>query len=226
MQILYEKGVEPMKKSYGICFFALIIVLGLIYYVSYKYSMVEFQKEQEIRNNEFAYLNNEQKNTDSDSEDSSVAVDTTKDDRITNRTIYILEHYNSKDFSLTEETLATPADFVGLTREGLIEYLKNYENSPSLEDLESGFEKFELVSFSKDTIVLRKTFYPMNADYKYYLIAENNYITVYYMDKKTVFSYTDILLSSLPEEIQQEIISGKYATDIHQLYNFLENYSS
>lgn len=223
MQILYEKGVESMKKSYGICFFALIIVLGLIYYVSYKYSMVEFQKEQEIKNNEFAYLYNQQENTDSNS---SVAVDTTKEDTIANRTIYILEHYNSKDFSLTEETLATPADFVGLTREELIEYLNDYENSPSLEDLEAGFEKIELVSFSKDTIVLRKTFHPINEDYKYYLIAENNYITVYYMDKKTVFSYTDILLSSLPEEIQQEIISGKYVTDIHQLYNFLENYSS
>lgn len=222
MQILYEKGVELMKKSYGICFFAFIIVLGLIYFVSYKYSMAEFLKEEEIRKNELSYLNNEGRELD----DNSIAVDTSKEDTITNRTTYILEYYNSKDFSLIEDTLATPADFIGLTRDELIKYLKNYEEFPSIEDLESGFEKFELVSFSKNKIVLRKTYYPINPDYKYYLVAENNYITVYYMDKETVFSYTDILLSSLPEEMQQEIISGKFITDIHQLYNFLENYSS
>ena len=46
------------------------------------------------------------------------------------------------------------------------------------------------------------------------------------MDKKTVYEYTDIKVEILPEEIQKQIRSGNYITDIQQLYNFLENYSS
>lgn len=223
-----KKELDFMKKSYSICFFAFafILVLGLAYYVSYKYSMAEFQKKQELRNNELSYLNNGTTGEGSDTEEGAISVDTTKEDTITNRTTYILEYYNSKDYSLKEEKLNVPANFIGLTRDELISYLKEYESTPSIEDLEEGFEKFELVSFSSETIVLRKTYHPTDSAYKYYLVAENNYITVYYMDKETVFSYTDILLSSLPEEMQQKIISGEYVTDIHQLYNFLENYSS
>ena len=69
---------------------------------------------------------------------------------------------------------------------------QTYEEAPDIEDLEEGLTSFELISFSKDRIVLRKTYQPPAKDYKYYLIEENGYITVYYMDKKTVYEYTDI----------------------------------
>lgn len=206
-----------MKKAYGICFCALVIVLGLSYYASYRYSLKRFDSTESEEGKNIVLANDEEE---------LLPVDTTKEDRISNKTIYTLEYYDSKNYSLKEEIRPVPADFIGLNREELIDYLKEYESAPSVEDIEEGFEKFEVVSFSSDSIILRKTYYPVERDYKYYLIAENNYVTVYYMDKTTVYSYTDIYLNSLPEELQQEIVGGKYILDIKELYNFLENYST
>lgn len=209
-----EKGGNPMKK-YGIGLCIAAVLLAGIVYGSYRYSLYKLDNidlsgigDTDPSGNEF------------------LTVDTIDQDRITNTTKYVLEHYNATDFSLKEEQKNIPAEFVGKTREELIEYLKTYEEAPPIEDLEEGLTSFELISFSKDRIVLRKTFQPPAKDYKYYLIEENGYITVYYMDKKTVYEYTDIQVEILPEEIQKKIKSGNYITDIQQLYNFLENYSS
>lgn len=204
-----------MKKAYGICLCAFAVILGVAYYTSYRYSLKRFD-DTEVKEEQIALSD----------DDELLPVDTTKEDRITNKTNYTLEYYDSKNYSLREESLPIPADFIGLSREELIDYLKEYESSPSIEDVEGGFEKFEVVSFSSNSIILRKTYYPVERDYKYYLIAENNYVTVYYMDKTTVYSYTDIHLNNLPEKLQQEIAGGKYVLDMKELYDFLENYSS
>ena len=45
-------------------------------------------------------------------------------------------------------------------------------------------------------------------------------------DKKTIHTNTDILLEDLSEELQSEIIRGKYIENEQELYNFLESYSS
>ncbi|OYP01270.1 hypothetical protein CG709_11305, partial [Lachnotalea glycerini] len=155
-----------------------------------------------------------------------VSVDTNNEQTVVNTTKYVLEHYNSKEYTLNEETLPTPADFMGLTRDELIDYLTEYEKAPSLEDRQLGFESFELVSFSKDQIVLRKTYHPYADDYKYYLKDENGYVTVYYIDKSTIYEYTNIAVDSLPEDLQEELVTGKYMSTMNELYNFLENYSS
>ena len=60
----------------------------------------------------------------------------------------------------------------------------------------------------------------------YFIKEKDGYIIVYLSDEKTVYEYTDIKVEILPEEIQKKIKSGNYITDIQQLYNFLENYSS
>jgi len=62
--------------------------------------------------------------------------------------------------------------------------------------------------------------------YEYILLAEDGYVAVYHADKKTLFSSTDILIDSLPEDLQNEIMDGKCISNEEQLYNFLENYSS
>ena len=60
----------------------------------------------------------------------------------------------------------------------------------------------------------------------YYLYEINDYVVVYKSDRKTIFEYTDILYSELPELLQTEIRNGKYVKNIDELYGFLENYSS
>lgn len=65
------------------------------------------------------------------------------------------------------------------------------------------------------------------ADGMYCLTAEDGYVTVYYADRKTVYTYTGIRLDSLPEELRREIADGsKTVGGSEELYGFLENYSS
>jgi len=62
--------------------------------------------------------------------------------------------------------------------------------------------------------------------YSYYLAEEDGNVYVYLDDKVTLYETTTIHVSSLPEELQMEISQGKFLQDDHELYNFLENYSS
>ena len=62
--------------------------------------------------------------------------------------------------------------------------------------------------------------------YAYILFAEEGYVAVYHADKKTLYASTDILLASLPQDLQAEITEGKVIASEEQLYSFLENYSS
>lgn len=60
----------------------------------------------------------------------------------------------------------------------------------------------------------------------YYLTSLNGYIVVFMADQKTVFEYTNISVSGLPSELQNEIKHGKTIVGKEKLYGFLENYSS
>lgn len=203
-----------MKKTYMIRFFLIVSILLIsVYYIGFQLSSDYIDENQLI-----------DKNTRKEAPLKSV--DTNKQETITNKTKYILETYDSKNYTLSEEELSPPADFIGLTRAELLEYLQKYEKAPNLSDLQKGFQSFKLLSFSSERIVLRKTYCPYAENYKYYLVAENGMVTVYYIDKKTVYEYTDIQLNTLPQELQTEIESGKCIKDTEELYNFLENYSS
>lgn len=203
-----------MKKTYIISFLTICILAACTYYGAYEYSVRYFNDNQKILLAEEVQML------------PSVTADTSKKDIVTDVTEYVLETYNAKDFTLKEESLPAPAELIGMDREKLLAYVDRYEKEPSADDMEKGFQSFELVSFSADKIVLRKTYKTLDLDYKYYLIEENGLITVYYMDKKTIYSYTDIRFDMLPEEIKKQISTGMYIADVPSLYDFLENYSS
>lgn len=60
----------------------------------------------------------------------------------------------------------------------------------------------------------------------FYLKNDNGKVHVYRGDGKTVYEYTNIDISTLPEGIQKEIENGKFIKSEVELYSFLENYSS
>lgn len=62
--------------------------------------------------------------------------------------------------------------------------------------------------------------------YAYYLVEVDGYVAVYESDQKTLFETTSIRVDSLPEKLQEEIRQKKGLADEHELYSFLENYSS
>ncbi|MCI9546013.1 MAG: hypothetical protein HFH60_04905 [Lachnospiraceae bacterium] len=63
-------------------------------------------------------------------------------------------------------------------------------------------------------------------DAGFYLKNDNGKVHVYRGDGETVYEYTNIQVSSLPEAVQQEIEQGKFIKSEVELYSFLENYSS
>lgn len=66
----------------------------------------------------------------------------------------------------------------------------------------------------------------MDRDGGYLLRELNGFVAVYLADGKTIYELTEIPLSDLPEELQQQILEGKILSTEDELYGFLENYSS
>lgn len=60
----------------------------------------------------------------------------------------------------------------------------------------------------------------------FYLSELNGYVVVYREDKNTIYEYTNIAISDLPEQLKSEIVDGKKINSVQELYGFLENYSS
>lgn len=63
-------------------------------------------------------------------------------------------------------------------------------------------------------------------NYKYVIVEEGDYLTVYYADRKTVYEYTDIRYSDLDDTLRREIRKGYCIPDEATLFGFLENYST
>lgn len=144
---------------------------------------------------------------------------------ITADTLYLIEEVNLADGTVQEKEEQVPVKYIGLDRNKLIDELKEYDKNPALSDLKLGFQTIELSSFSKDRVVICK-YYKLEEDSGFYLMVADHFVTVYESDKETVHMNTDILLTSLSESLQEEIIRGKYIEDEQELYNFLESYSS
>ncbi len=60
----------------------------------------------------------------------------------------------------------------------------------------------------------------------YCLRELQGYVAVYRNSDGGLYELTDIQVSDLPEDIQQEIAAGKSVASEKELYGFLENYSS
>lgn len=84
-----------------------------------------------------------------------------------------------------------------------------------VQELEGIRQKYQALEVENQTL-----------DSGFYLKSDNGKVHVYRGDGETVYEYTNILVSSLPETIQEEIEQGKFIKSEVELYSFLENYSS
>ncbi len=192
------------------------------YYISYKAALQQFNQNAKEKNNHLLQIVEESKIKD---EDDTLPVDYI-DDTIKPGTRYIIETYDVKENALSKEVLGTPEYLVGLKRDEVIRYLSDYMRTIPLEDYEKGLLSYELISFSNEEIVLRKTYNSDRIVYQFYLIVLDGYVTVYYSDKKTVYEYTDIELQNLSEKEQNRLVDGFYVKDQEELYGVLESYTS
>lgn len=199
-------------KRIGIVLLCMLLMFG-IYYGSYRFYLYKYGDE-DIKKFESRFSDN------------TVEANQGENNAITQRTKLTVEHYNRLEGSQYEQEEAMPVEYIGMSREELTNYLEEYAKAPSLHDVEQGFEKYQILSFSESQVVLRKICTPAGTQYHYYLTEENGCVTVYYIDKRTVFEYTNIIVDMLPKDIQEQVKNGKYVKDDDALYDFLETYTS
>lgn len=139
--------------------------------------------------------------------------------------LIIIEHNLNTGEEIRSENII-PTKYIGLNREKFITEMEHYEISPALPDIRKGFRNQFVISFSHEEIVLQKNYSGVNEKSHFYIVSKDSKLVVYYEDMETIFLTTNILLNSLPINLQLEILSKKYFETEEELYNFLESYSS
>ena len=194
-------------KKYIICSFCFIMIICSAYVYNYD----------RLRNS---------KDTQNDAQSLSVNFtdNTIKSDALLITENYTLYPNGDNELNRTQGTM--PSIYLGMTRADVILQLENYMEHRSIKDLEDGLIQFDLVYFSSDCMILRKT-YEIDEDYhKYFIKFSKGSITVFYSDQQTVYEYTDIPLTALPPTVAADIMTGIKIKDEKELFDFLENYSS
>lgn len=141
-------------------------------------------------------------------------------------TEYVLEETDLVSGSVVETTWRLPDKYIGLNREQFLEAMEHYEMFPPLSEIERGFVSLEVLSFSREKVVVQMNYQYIQPGDSYYLAVRNHEVVVYLEDMETVYINTGILLENLPQEIQMEIMQTIWVEEEEKLYDFLEAYSS
>ena len=140
-------------------------------------------------------------------------------------TRYIIVEFNALDNTKVEKEDKLPEKYWGMTRENLEESLIEYQEHPTLEDIEKGFLNMQLENFSQYEVKITKTYNPPQ-NQGYYLMVLDGKIVVMEEDKETIYLTTDIYAEALSDSLKQELIMGKFIKEMDELYGFLESYTS
>jgi len=149
-----------------------------------------------------------------------------KEEKLNANTNYICIEYDMMTGEEVPVSTKLPAKYIGLGREQFIECLKEYEQSPPLEERERGFISVELQRFSSEEVEVLMNYKYVQPSENFYIVVYNDKIRVLLEDKKTVYLETGILAYELPLDLQQEIMQGMFVHGEEALYDFLENYTS
>ncbi len=97
--------------------------------------------------------------------------------------------------------------------------------SPKLPQAEEPVPEEELPQ-RRETLTDPEAVQASSGEYAFYLAEESGYVIIYQSDMQSIYEYTTIPVSDLPQEIQKELRKGKGVPGERELYDFLENYSS
>ena len=152
-------------------------------------------------------------------------VDTVKEIRTNTSMKYIVEVYEGVTGVITRDESTMPAELAGKTREELEAYFEAYNKEHEGEIGSDIPQQKELISFSKEQIVVRENY--LSEDMMtFFLKEEEGQVVVYHEDQKTPYEYTGISVDTLPEEEQQKLKEGFFVKNEEDLYSMLENFSS
>lgn len=156
----------------------------------------------------------------------TVAVGVTPQNTVLPTVLYIEETYDLVTKQLEAVSKTAPGFLIGMTKEELTSYVTNYMDNLSLAEYEAGLLAYDVVSFSENKVVLRKTYDATMVPYKYYVNISDGMVTVYYSDMESVYEYTHIPAVELSEKDRLALIKGIYVKDREELYSILEGFSS
>lgn len=225
------------KAKYFCVICAILIIFALGNYISFRMALKHFEKmqsdsEEKTQNQLKSYVSEKIDSRYKELEEErqeiedNVSANSSEYDKLGVQTIYQVESYNSlKDTTVVEyETL--PEELVGVTRDKVDNYCKNYIKNMTADEFLKGLQSMGVTGFSSERLVVKKIYDSSKVKFKYYLIAVDGEVVVYYGDQKTVYEYTGIDAISLPAKERHALKKGIEVSDEKELYSILENYSS
>lgn len=153
-------------------------------------------------------------------------VDTVQEPRVTAAMKYVVEVYDGTTGIVTTEENTVPAELAGLTREELESYITNYNRTIEHNGVADGPDSMELISFSKDRVVIREVYSGAEEETGFFLKIDNEEVVIFHNDKVTPYEYTGIQSEVLPEDERNKLLEGYFVADERELYAVLENLSS
>lgn len=223
-----------MKKILysALAFTGISVLLGVCYYFSFKNALIKYNQEAVEQNSRLLQdvLQSSGENERllrqlMDEKEGAYQVAASQDTLRENAS-YFLETCYLQSQTEEREQLALPGFMVGIDRKELNAYVDGYMDTMPVTEYLKGLISFEIVSFSEDKVVLRKTYDETKVENQFYICSKNGLVIVYYSDLKTVYEYTDIRLDGLIEEVRKSIETGFYVKDVQEVYSILEGYTS
>lgn len=141
-------------------------------------------------------------------------------------TQYVLEETDTITHAIVETVGKLPHKYIGMDRQQFLTAMESYAAYPPLSEKERGFVGLEVLSFSRERVVVQMNYRYLQPGAEFYLAVENNEVVVYLEDQETVYINTGIYLEELPEDIQMQVIQMLWIENEADLYSFLEAYSS
>lgn len=141
-------------------------------------------------------------------------------------TEYVLEETDILRGTSVETSWKIPHKYIGMDRENFLESMDLYAEHPPLSEIERGFVGLEVLSFSRERVVVRMDYRYVQPSESFYLAVTDHEVVVYLEDRTTVYINTGIALEDLPETLQLQIMDMLFVPDEETLYDFLETYSS
>lgn len=148
------------------------------------------------------------------------------EDTITADTTYMILEKDMDTGNIRKNLTKIPEKYIGLTREQFLLHLDDFEANPPLTELERGFVSLELIAFSPIQVEIQMNYQEVKPSGIFYIMVYDHKLLVMLEDKKTVFLATEIPITELPAEVQQDVMRGLFIPNELELYDFLENYTS
>lgn len=196
-----------MKKRYLFMssFFIIGTIFTLVFFLSYK----SYDRGQETQ-----------------TEEAADEVDTVKEVRVSTSMKYVVESYDGTTGVVTSEEQTVPAELAGKTREELEEYISDYNQALQEDKSPEEPDSMELVSFSRDKIVVRETYSGAEEEQGFFLKLQDSEVVIFHNDMVTPYEYTGITEDVVPESEKEKLQEGFFVADEKELYSVLENLSS